>query len=326
MAKQRERSISVWVIFVAGLLAGAAGSVVWRQLRSDVPAGADGRDGASVASRRADTAPAEAPGPALAKACSAVGAELARRLGEGGTMRIEPPFVVAGNLPADRLAGYLRWSIHRPAKAMWACYFDARPTRPITVLLLRDEASYRDTARRLMGDTGVAHFGYYKPSRRTLVMNISTGTGTLVHELTHALIAYDFPRVPDWFNEGLASLHEQCRVEDARIVGLVNWRLPGLQRAIREGTLRPLGELIAARDFYRNQVGRNYAQARYLCLYLQRQGKLIELYRRLRAAYGSATSPDPATDVRILESVSGRSMEQLDADLRAWAMELRLVG
>ena len=37
-------------------------------------------------------------------------------------------------------------------------------------------------------------------------MNIGTGGGTLVHELTHSLIAFDFPHVPDWFNEGLASL------------------------------------------------------------------------------------------------------------------------
>ena len=85
-------------------------------------------------------------------------------------------------------------------------------------------------------------YGYYKPQQRTLVMNISTGGGTLVHELTHALIDFDFPLVPDWFNEGLASLHEACHIlpDESRIEGLTNWRLPGLQQAVAERRLPSL--------------------------------------------------------------------------------------
>jgi predicted DNA-binding transcriptional regulator YafY len=56
----------------------------------------------------------------------------------------------------------------------------------------------------------------------------------LAHELTHALIVYDFPDVPTWFNEGLGSLHEGCRIERTRIVGVPNWRLGPFQKAIRE--------------------------------------------------------------------------------------------
>ncbi len=73
-----------------------------------------------------------------------------------------------------------------------------------------------------------------------MLMNVGTGTGTLVHELTHALIKPDFPQVPSWFNEGLASLFEQCTLDNGDICGLPNWRLPDLQNAIRKNELRSL--------------------------------------------------------------------------------------
>ena len=69
---------------------------------------------------------------------------------------------------------------------------------------------------------------------RALVMNIATGGGTLVHEIVHPFVAANFPDCPAWFNEGLGSLYEQCGEEDGQIHGYTNWRLPGLQAAIRK--------------------------------------------------------------------------------------------
>ena len=40
-------------------------------------------------------------------------------------------------------------------------------------------------------------------------MNIGPGPGTLSHELVHPYMEANFPNVPAWFNEGLASLYEQ---------------------------------------------------------------------------------------------------------------------
>src|SRR5207245_82937 len=128
---------------------------------------------------------------------------------------------------------------------------------------------------------------FYRHNDHAMLMNVSTGTGTLVHELTHALIAPDFPTVPDWFNEGLASLYEQSQfgLEAKSIKGLPNWRLPALQKAMKEGTLHSLPEMIGDEDFRNDErVGINYAEARYLMFYLQEKNLLQKYYTDFRAA------------------------------------------
>jgi hypothetical protein len=199
-------------------------------------------------------------------------------------------------------------------------YFRLRPDKVITVLLFDDDQTYRAWARKLFGDEGVSVFGYYRHAERTLVMNIHTGTGTLVHELTHALIDFDWPGVPLWFNEGLASLHEQCQVGQNRIVGLPNWRLPALQQAVREGTLRSLSDLVGqTADFYGAQRGLNYAQARYFCEYLQDADKLEEFYRRLHDSAGKDA-------VKVIEGVCGEPIGRVDEHFKQYALKLKFSG
>ena len=77
-----------------------------------------------------------------------------------------------------------------------------------------------------------------------VVMNIATSGGTLVDEIVHPYMAANFPECPSWFNEGLASLYEQCGEENGRIHGDTNWRLAGLQKAIRSKKLPPFKSLL----------------------------------------------------------------------------------
>jgi len=95
----------------------------------------------------------------------------------------------------------------------------------------------------------VPHFGYYQPAQQTLVMDVETGTGTLVHEMVHALAPFDFPDMPAWFREGLASLYERCTIVQNHRTGHVNRPLPGLQEAARTTRLRPRPEPMTARVF-----------------------------------------------------------------------------
>src|SRR5690242_19436369 len=116
---------------------------------------------------------------------------------------ITPPFVIAGDGGADRLARHRDGTILPAVHALQKQYFSKSPTEPILILLFESEAPYRRIAKDWFGDENVAYFGYFRHDR-VILMNVATGTGTLVHELTHALIEPDMPDVPSWFNEGLA--------------------------------------------------------------------------------------------------------------------------
>jgi len=118
-----------------------------------------------------------------------------------------------------------------------------------------------------------------------LIMNIDTGGGTLVHEIVHPFMEANFPACPPWLNEGMGSLYEQCGDADGHIHGFTNWRLPGLQRAIKSKSVSSFKELTAMDEnaFYNEDKGVNYAQARYLCYYLQEKGLLVKFYREFHA-------------------------------------------
>lgn len=264
--------------------------------------------------------------PSLEAACRETAAQLSEQLGPACPVIVRSPFIVAGDLSEAELDRWRRQTIGPAARAMAQSYFSKPPDRPITVLLFSGEGSYNHYAKTLFGDEQISVYGYYKPNLRTLVMNIGTGGGTLVHELTHALIDFDFPDVPDWFNEGLASLHEQCSIrrDESGIDGLENWRLRGLQDAIRAGRLRSLEALIHDEHFRGAEVGLNYAQARYFCLFMQRDGNpretdvLGEFYRRLRA--------DHRKDLRgaaaLRQTFPDQSWDELDAAFQRWVLEL----
>jgi len=282
---------------------------------------APGASRAAAVRAPAATRPGKYPPERLVKACEAKAAAI--RAAHGPTIKaiVRPPFVVAGDVPERRLASYAKWSVVRPAKAMWAAYFDKKPAHVITIYLFGGKKNYDPFARRDYPNGGRPFFGYYMPTDRRLVMDINTGTGTLVHELTHALIVYDFPAVPTWFNEGLASLHEQCGVRETTIVGLTNWRLSGLQQAIRKKTLRPLKDLVTKRDFYGRLQGNNYAQARYFVMYMQTKGVLRKFYKHFRGHHRGE-----GADVRAIEHVFGKKLPAIEREFLAWATTLRFTG
>jgi hypothetical protein len=253
-----------------------------------------------------------------------VQAELARwrpRFEKAG-MRylVAAPFILAGDGTAEQLAQYRDGTVLAATRALEATYFRTPLREPVVICLFESEEPYKRLAGEWFDQTDVPHFGFYRHAERVMFMNVATGTGTLVHELTHALIAPDFPTVPSWFNEGLASLYEQCSLSGDTITGLPNWRLPALQKAIRDRTLRPLKELIEDRDFYRQDlVGINYAEARYLMYYLQQKKLLTGYYRRFR----DNAENDP-TGRKSLESViEPQTLDAFEKQWRVWVLGLR---
>jgi len=197
---------------------------------------------------------------------------------------IQKPFIVVGDEdPATvkrRAEKTVKWAVDMLKQD----YFTEDPVDIITIWLFKDKDSYYTHTREIFNDEPTTPFGYYLEKNKALLMNISTGGGTLVHEIVHPFVSANFPGCPPWFNEGLGSLYEQCGEKDGHIYAYTNWRLKGLQEAIKGDKVPPFKDLMSlnAHQFYTQDKGTNYGQARYLCYYLQEKNLLITYYHQFQ--------------------------------------------
>lgn len=213
-------------------------------------------------------------------------AKLRKKLAdEEFTIVVAPPFVVIGDEDPDKVRERAEEIVTWAVKLLKKQFFARDPAEILDIWLFKDKESYEEHAEALFGKKPETPYGYFSARDRALVMNIDTGGGTLVHEIVHPLMAANFPKCPPWFNEGMGSLYERSHERDGRIVGGINWRLPGLQKAIRRDQLSSFEELCAMTEeqFYGDDRGTNYAQARYLCYYLQEHDLLEKYYREFHA-------------------------------------------
>jgi len=219
------------------------------------------------------------------------------------TIVIQPPFVVIGDEPAAEVTQHSEQTVKWAVDKLKLDFFSRDPKEILDIWLFKDAASYERNAVLLFGEKPTTPYGYYSSHHKALVMNISTGGGTLVHEIVHPFIEANFPACPSWLNEGLGSLYEQCGEVRGHIHGYPNWRLPGLQKAIKAGTVPSFKRLTAldTSGFYNDERGDNYAQARYLCYYLQQRGLLVKFYREFHAHQ----KQDP-TGYQSLRKILGR--------------------
>jgi hypothetical protein len=201
------------------------------------------------------------------------------------TIIIQPPFVVIGDEDPATVKQHSERTVKWAVDKLKQDYFRKDPKEILDIWLFRDSESYEKNALALFGYKPDTPYGYYSKTHKALVMNISTGGGTLVHEIVHPFIEANLFDCPPWLNEGLGSLYEQSGEVDGHIHGYTNWRLPGLQAAIRAGTVPSFKKLTSldAPAFYNQDRGTNYGQARYLCYYLQQRGLLVKFYREFHA-------------------------------------------
>ncbi len=231
---------------------------------------------------------------------------------------VEQPWVVFGDGPPAqverRAVGTVRW-----ANALLVQdYFPKAPLQPVDVWLFKDASSYQRHTQAWLDEVPETPYGF--ANEQGLFMDISTGGGTLVHEMVHPLMAVNFPGCPPWFNEGLASLYEAVAEEDGHLVGRLNWRLDGLQEQIKAKAL-PSFEVLMAQDadgFYNHDTADNYGQSRYLLYYLQEQ----DLLRPYYAAFTANAEQDP-TGFESLKEVLGREdIPAFQAEWEAWVLTL----
>jgi hypothetical protein len=234
---------------------------------------------------------------------------------------IQRPFVVVGDKSEatvrQRSEDTVKWAVDRLKQD----FFTKDPNEILEVWLFKDERSYRKNARLMFGDEPSTPYGYYSTSHKALIMNIGTGGGTLVHEIVHPFVEANFPACPSWFNEGLGSLYEQCGEVAGHIHGYTNWRLPGLQKAISENrvpTFKTLMEM-DSRAFYNDDRGVNYAQARYLCYYLQQKELLVKFYQE----FVGNQSSDPSGYKTLKRILGERDMTAFQARWEKYVLGLQ---
>ena len=205
---------------------------------------------------------------------------LKKKVPQGFTIIIQKPFIVIGDESPDNVKLRAEKTIKWTVDMLKQDYFEKDPDDIIDIWLFKDEESYYKYAKEVFGDEPTTPFGYYSETEKALVMNISTGGGTLVHEIVHPFVRANFPECPVWFNEGLASLYEQCGEKNGHIYGYTNWRLKRLQTAIKQDLVPPFKNLfsISEYEFYTQDKGTNYGQSRYLCYYLQEKGLLVKFF------------------------------------------------
>ena len=254
----------------------------------------------------------------LPAACSQMAEYWHRLLGDDGHAIARPPFVLAGTLSEAALQTWYEETVRPASLALGRQYFDRCPDRPIIILLFHDEATYRAEAERLFGDREISRHGYYRPHLHTILVNISDGPSALLHELTHALMAFDFPEAPAWLREGLPTLYEDCQI-DAASVTLVprsESRQKTLEEALRRGCLPSLESLLRETRFDGPNRPVCYALARHFCLYLEQHGEMASVYRAIRAAGG-----DAADGMAVIPGLlKCESWGNLEHDFRRWAL------
>lgn len=195
------------------------------------------------------------------------------------------PVVIRGRVPrreAARLVALAR-AVHRDVNRRFV-----RPRAelhpPVDLVLYTRDDDYQALA------TGYARVpagqGFYRPDARVAAVNLARGRGNLRHELVHPLIVDDFPDIPSWLNEGIASMYGGARARRGGGFRFVaNFRLRDLRRALVHGTLPGRDQLaFAGRDELYGPGGAvYYAASQHVVLYLERRGQLEAYYRAVRA-------------------------------------------
>jgi hypothetical protein len=200
--------------------------------------------------------------------------------------------------------------------------FGKKPAQAISVYLFGERTGYEGFCTQKFDAPCIAHFGFYSPGERYMVMNAGLGLGTLTHEIVHPLVEADFPNAPTWINEGVASVFEQPQLpRPGEIHGGKNWRHPLLKRTLKspDKDKARLDRLFGMPDatFRGEWEGLNYATARYVCQWLDERGKLWPFFQKWRDDYAN----DP-TGEKSFTAVTGMTLGEANAAWTKWTLAL----
>jgi hypothetical protein len=221
-------------------------------------------------------------------------------------------------------------------------YGIAPPDYFLSIHLVESQFAVSQMANTLHGlDVSAASVGYAFVDDGSVVGAVrDTAVGTIFHELFHLLVRSGFGDVPQWLDEGIASLYEVSGRSADTYFGLVNWRgrvlellwneRPSVEELIRSEwflfddpeQLRVLqsDDLEGFTDYGegRDQAA-VMAMARYFLLYLEQRGELVNVYTAIRdRGFSEIDGPAREHAVRLVEETLGRTTAELDAEFSDW--------
>jgi hypothetical protein len=149
--------------------------------------------------------------------------------------------------------------------------FARRPDRAVSVYIVKSAAKFIELCDARFESGCEGDLGAYSRKTRDIIVNVGPGLPTITHELAHPLLQTDFPRIPAWFEEGIASLFEKPVFSPpGEIHGAKNWRygrlVAGLSSPARRRVLHvPAFFSLADEDLDHADQDALYAGLRTFC-------------------------------------------------------------
>ena len=226
-------------------------------------------------------------------------------------------FLVAGDYGSDELRS-IGALMEQVLQRLGRQYGLEPPSTLITVYLFKTKEQLRQHASEVH-DLKISEgtWAYTFALDASISVWRSGGTGTVGHEVMHALLERNLPYAPAWLNEGSAALFEEFRLLNGNgIQGTFrddHWRIPFLERD-KIPELRRLLEMDWAQFDHPLNFQVNHATAKMLALYLQEQGKLGAMLD----AYKGRDLFELEDDTETVERVLGMGVSGVEERFHAW--------
>ena len=261
-----------------------------------------------------------------------------RRNAPGFRVHVGQRFALASLSPGHDAAALrqIDAQLERYADFVARAYGLPLPEHYITVYLFPSIPDLRKWADRLHGfDASPMTLGYsLQNDLSVLAMVSTTQPGTVLHEVFHLIVRGSYGNVPQWLDEGIASLYETASVAGQDYFGEPNWRSAvfmafsghfrhiGLREVIQSPWFSDeprLNVQPGEQAFSPDQQAFMLAYARMFVLYLQEHGWLQPVFNAFRqreppAEYVAA----PLQAIRLVATTMGKPIEAIEKDFRAW--------
>lgn len=160
-------------------------------------------------------------------------------------------------------------------------YFAALEHEPFVIAFVDNPYQGHQLLKQIYPQSGTLQnspfFGFFNPKDNFILATVSAGYGTFLHELMHGMLHADFPQIPEWLDEAMASLYERSRWSGGVLMPLPNWRLDN----ISESTMMDLSQFDAIEED-RVIDYQELSALRMLMLYLESEGKLTAFYHSVK--------------------------------------------